>query len=174
MVPPWTPEFLAAAQEEITKRLGGMESPNILEVGAGWSTIWFSLRPGLKLTSFETDPDWYAEISKTLMDVHTMPNVTLLLRSHDELVKSVRECRGDPFDLVLIDCYDELRVPCAEAALPLIKPGGLLVLDDAQWKILRPLIDKLGAWDRWLAKGDHIRKTGHVCYHETMLATKPL
>lgn len=91
----------------------------VLEFGAGGSTLWFASKAA-HVTSYENDPDWMAVLKKQKPD-----NVTLRFESlplKDE----------PPADLVFIDGEPvALRGEWLRALPQLVKPGGLVVLDNA-------------------------------------------
>lgn len=91
----------------------------VLEFGAGGSTLWFASRVA-HVTSYENDSDWIAVLKKQKPD-----NVTLRFESlplKDE----------QPADLVFIDGEPvELRGEWIRSIPQLVKPGGLVVLDNA-------------------------------------------
>ena len=107
-----------------------------LEWGSGRSTVWFAQRVA-HLTSIEHNDIWYKRIKKTLYD-KGVQNVELLFAAleakgegQSEYVRVAAEsAEGGKagLDFVLID--GRLRDQCTEVALQLIKPGGMLIIDD--------------------------------------------
>lgn len=122
---PWLP---FNAIEVLERRLDS--SSRVFEFGGGGSTLWFADRVGEVVTA-EHDPGWTSVLAE-----HTalLPNVTLLARSSaDEYATYVTAIAGYPdeyFDVVVVDGRE--RVRCFEHAMPKVRPGGLLVLDDSQ------------------------------------------
>jgi predicted O-methyltransferase YrrM len=102
-----------------------------LEWGSGKSTIWFARRLRM-LVSVEHDASWHARISRDLKRLG-LSNVDYRLASAQSTanpyVGIVTEFPDEHFDFVLVD--GERRSECLEAAIPKLKPGGLLVLDNA-------------------------------------------
>ena len=102
------------------------------EWGGGISTLWLAQRAA-RVVSVESDAVWCRRIGDMTLNI---PNVTL--------VHLRREWRGyvdevDLFpdsDVFLIDGYR--RIECLDKALEVIRPGGILVLDDA--------LDYVGDW----------------------------
>jgi len=111
-----------------------------LEYGSGRSTIWFAER--LKhLTSVEHNRDWYQWV-KEQIDSKNIRNVSYLLieeqdsqdREYIENSKYVaiaKQFENDSLDFALVDGI--LRGPCALEVTKKIKPGGILVVDNANW-----------------------------------------
>jgi len=108
-----------------------------LEWGSGRSTIWLAQRVA-HLTSIEHNGRWYKRIKKMLSD-KGIDNVDLIyahLEAKDgakpPYVSIAAESAEGPkagLDFVLID--GRLRDRCTELAMDLIKPGGMLIIDDA-------------------------------------------
>src|SRR3954471_2622024 len=53
-----------------------LQGESLLELGAGFSTIWLSKRFG-RLRSFETDPDWYRSVARNVGSNVDLSLVTL-------------------------------------------------------------------------------------------------
>lgn len=108
-----------------------------LEWGSGRSTVWFAKRVA-RIVSIEHDEDWYSKVKRWL-DGQALDNVEYhLVPAADELVGATdhpyvtRPCVGNPsFDFILVDGV--MRDHCVTKALTLLKPGGLLVIDNANW-----------------------------------------
>jgi predicted O-methyltransferase YrrM len=110
-----------------------------LEYGSGRSTTWFA-RHIQKLISVEHNPDWFARVNAeieaqglTNIEYHhfAKPDPVLPLA---ELIKT-NYVQADPalkvgiLDFALIDGI--VRPACVLRAIPLLKSGGLLIIDDA-------------------------------------------
>jgi predicted O-methyltransferase YrrM len=108
-----------------------------LEWGSGRSTLWFAQRVG-RLLSVEADRHWYERVKAQLgergcknVDYRHVP---CELEEVDEptahpYADVARELPDQALDFVLVDGH--IRVACVEAALIKLKPGGLLILDNA-------------------------------------------
>jgi predicted O-methyltransferase YrrM len=112
-----------------------------LEWGSGRSTIWFARRVS-HLTSIEHNDRWYRRIKKMLSDKR-IDNVDLLYapleakgESQPNYVRAADELPRAGLDFVLVD--GRLRDQCTELAFQLIKPGGMLIIDDAARYIRHP------------------------------------
>ena len=112
-----------------------------LEWGSGRSTIWFAQKVS-HLTSIEHNDHWYNRVKKLLSD-KGIDNVELLyahLEAKDEsqpdYVRAAAELPKASLDFILVD--GRLRGQCTEVAMQLIKPGGMLIIDDAARYIQHP------------------------------------
>lgn len=112
-----------------------------LEWGSGRSTVWFAQRV-THLKSIEHNDYWYNRVKKLLCD-KGFENVELCyapLEAKDgvkpQYIRVAAEQPGASLDFVLID--GRLRDQCTEVALLLIKPGGMLIIDDAARYIQHP------------------------------------
>jgi len=135
-----------------------------LEYGAGGTTLWFASRVE-SLDSVEGKEQWYEPLRQQL-DARRLTNVQLHLVSVDAMGHDTEEHRrayvnvrpdleASSLDFVLVD--GEYRDACALRAVELLKPGGLLILDNATtylpattrspWRVERPAT---GAWEKFV------------------------
>jgi predicted O-methyltransferase YrrM len=99
-----------------------------LEFGSGRSTVWFSKRVG-HIVSVESDPAWFSKVQEMLRGVS---NVDLRHFADEASYAAVtKDFAPQSFDFVLVDGI--ARAACAHGAIPLLKSGGILVLDNANW-----------------------------------------
>jgi predicted O-methyltransferase YrrM len=153
--------------------LDGAMSPawNVLELGSGSSTAWLARRCGY-VTSFESDPRWAAQ-TRTVLSLARLGNVTLVEVSVDDIPSEIVRRAGEEFDLVLIDCHETesvTRLDCLQAAAPLLRDGGCLVLDDSDRTHLRTAPDILEGWEAERHIG---MKQFPLMAIETTIFTKP-
>ena len=114
------------------------ERPRVFEYGGGGSTLWLEDH-GATVTAVEHDEAWHRQLAGQVT-----PGVTLLYRPpaaagavtsaiaggyFDAYAAAVDGEPDGSLDLVIID--GRARVECARRAMPKVKPGGLLLLDDA-------------------------------------------
>ncbi len=91
----------------------------VLEHGSGGSTLWFAERVA-KVTAVENDAEWLAKVAERAPD-----HVTLKLS--DQMPRFRKK-----FNLLLIDGMPLMnRIPYMREALKLVRPGGFVVLDNA-------------------------------------------
>jgi len=105
-----------------------------LEWGSGRSTLWF-VRRVAHLTSIEHNDHWYNRIKKLLpdkgienVDLHFAP-LEAKDGTQSQYIRVAAELPQASLDFILVD--GRLRDQCTELALQLIKPGGMLIIDDA-------------------------------------------
>lgn len=110
-----------------------------LEYGSGRSTTWFASQVG-HLTSMEHNPEWFNRVS-TEIARRGITNISYVHQpkpdnslSLDEVrtsayVTDVADVQKDSLDFVLIDGV--VRPACALHSIPLLRKGGLLIIDDA-------------------------------------------
>lgn len=114
-----------------------------LEWGSGRSTAWLAQRVG-RLTTVEDDIDWGARVRAMLAAQSIAHKVDLHLIAIDKASPATRAApyvavaaaiAEESLDFCLVD--GDLRDLCAEAALPLLKPGGVLIIDNVERYIPR-------------------------------------
>lgn len=175
IIPPYTPELLPDVQMYLeshlkrTKQDG--ESLSVLELGSGYSTIWFAQQE-FSVISLEHDRGWFEEVSRILYSDVPNNRVWIHLVSPEKFVDTIKR-QEKQFDLILIDCVDELRIPSTRASLEKLKANGLLILDDSHWGELSVLALEYRSFKRAEFCGQHTRKTGEVKYHQTTIFQVP-
>lgn len=109
-----------------------------VEFGSGRSTLWFTRRVRF-LTSVEHDKEWYDRVQAQLR-AGDIDNVDYRLIAQDEdeergndspYVKVADDFADASLDFVLIDGI--YRDACANAFLRCLKPGAILIIDNANW-----------------------------------------
>ena len=99
---------------------------DVFEFGAGASTLYWSDR-ARSVTSVEFDQGWYEVLKKRLP-----ANVTLLHESHGHrYADSASQFAPRKFDVVVVDGAERFR--SATTALDVLAPGGMIILDNAEW-----------------------------------------
>ena len=96
-----------------------------LELGGGHSTEFWSQRVRSTLT-FETDPEW-----RKVLASRGFPNTEIRASTAGTIAADLRAL-ARPFDAIIID-ISASRYACAKAAMPMLKPGGFILLDNADW-----------------------------------------
>jgi hypothetical protein len=96
---------------------------NVLEWGAGQSTLWWASRAETVL-AFEDDPAWYESIRKTMsqnVEIH------LIAPNGDGAANYIGDRK---FDVVVIDGLNRLN--CAEKSVELVTDDGAIILDNSE------------------------------------------
>ena len=128
-------EFLLTVGEEVANLLRdlavGLGAKTIVELGTsyGYSTLFLAdaaRRTGGKVFTYEKAADKQAYARKQLTEAGLAGVVEWRLGDALELL---REQPG-PIDLVLIDLWKELYLPCFELVYPLLAPNGVIVADN--------------------------------------------
>lgn len=101
----------------------------VLEFGSGQSTLWWAQRAG-QVTAVEHDDHWVTRLEEAALS-----NVTCLFAKREDIATGADYLAvipaGERFDVIALDglhYYD-----CAAAARGLLKPGGLVILDNADF-----------------------------------------
>ncbi|MEO0055654.1 MAG: hypothetical protein RLZZ50_1601 [Verrucomicrobiota bacterium] len=97
----------------------------VFEFGAGNSTLYWGARCA-EVVSVESDPGWHSHL-----DSRRGPNVRLQLETDPARYVSALGREGEPFDIIVVDGLE--RLACSRAAPGMLRPGGLVVLDNADW-----------------------------------------
>lgn len=101
-----------------------------LEWGAGRSTLWLAARLG-SLVSVEHDETYYGRV-RAQLEHRSLRNVELrCCPAETDYVAVADSLPPASLDFVLVDGVARDR--CALAALPRLKPGALLVVDNINW-----------------------------------------
>lgn len=126
----------------------------VFEYGGGGSTLWLEDR-GATVTVAEHDEEWHRELRRQLA-----PGTVLLFRPpaatgtitsaaapgyFDDYVAAIDDQPDGSLDLVIVD--GRARVECARRAMPKVKPGGLLLIDDTDRTRYRPAVERLAGWE---------------------------
>jgi predicted O-methyltransferase YrrM len=117
--------------EAMIQFLEGWLKPSdvVVEFGSGRSTLWFAERTA-RVISVEHEAGWHAEITARLKD-QRVGNVTYVLAQDPDLYARAGDTPVDAADLILVDGFN--RDATALWALQKIKPGGMILVDNASW-----------------------------------------
>lgn len=166
---PLEPPYLPLVGESAQAFFEELIQPDwkIFEWGLGSSSLWFAQRAS-EVVSVENVPEW-AEYIATLkpsnLTIQSVPGRknTPHWRSMLALYVAIINGYSDGyFDLVFSDGWAESRTPCPARAMPKVKPGGWLVVDDVTWNPA-----KLGAEPLIEAGWAQTRKPGIVPVERT-------
>ncbi len=97
----------------------------IFEFGAGASTLFWASR-AWRVESVELDRRWFNSLVKIV------PSNVVLNHQSDEISYAQKIIEADgQFDVIVVDGAERYR--SAEAALEKLIPGGMIILDNAEW-----------------------------------------
>lgn len=119
---PWIPP-------SATRALAAHLPPDshVLEIGSGFSTLWLSRRCA-RLLSIEADQGWFEHLRGTLA-ARGLTHVDLQFRWVGTEMSDFSQIPDHSLDLCVVDGGP--RCACAQAAVPKLKPGGWLYLDNS-------------------------------------------
>ncbi len=136
---PWlAPDAIAWLEKNLRTDMRGFEW------GSGRSTLWFAKRLQ-SLTSIESDATWHDQVIRMVRDsglshvtVHFIPldhteadTYALDYTPLPANPSAVHKFTDASLDFVVVDGW--YRPICARAALPKLKTGGLLLIDNTDW-----------------------------------------
>src|SRR5581483_12105109 len=134
---PWWPRDARRHLDDMLRR-----TDVCFEWGSGRSTVWLSARTGV-VHSIEHDPEWHTTVSEDLRRQGLAPERVRLLSTdpaHEPdtspYVRAIDDFGDASLDVCVVD--GEYRDHCALAAVPKVRPGGLIIVDDATWFLDRP------------------------------------
>ena len=102
-----------------------LSSFEVLELGGGHSTEFWAGH-AKSVVTLETDSGW-AEVLKS----RALANVEIRTTTADTIATEI-SALGRSFDIVVVDISGN-RYRCAKAALQVLRPGGFILLDNADW-----------------------------------------
>jgi predicted O-methyltransferase YrrM len=101
-----------------------------IEWGSGRSTVWLAARVG-SLLSIEHDEQWSRKVRDMLQEKGLHGKVQCFHRPLDETYEdAARTVAEESLDFALVD--GRRRLSCTTVVIPKIRPGGILILDDAE------------------------------------------
>jgi hypothetical protein len=119
---PWLPFRLI---DELDDRL--QPGMRVFEYGGGGSTLWF-LDHGLKVVTIEHDATWARILESNVASPLWTLRVLPLGHEGAEYIRAIEDYPDGEFDLVVVD--GRYRSRCTEAAIPKVRHGGMLIVDD--------------------------------------------
>lgn len=158
---PWWPYY---ATIWMTEQLS--PGARVFEFGGGGSTLWLEDQ-GAEVVVVEHHGEWARQLVAALA-----PGTRVVERStgaagsvtsavepgfFDNYVAAISDEPDSSLDLVIVD--GRARVECVRRAMPKVKPGGLLLLDDTGRTRYSSAVALLAGWEqrifRGLKPGDH-------------------
>jgi predicted O-methyltransferase YrrM len=118
---------------------------DVLETGAGGSTIWFAER-ARTVRTYEHSAEWAEKVQRIINDKKIV-NIELIY--YPEYVEEgVGDGGGRRYDLIMVDGRG--RVQSVRTACGLLKQGGMFVLDNSERRRYREAVELLNSlgWRR--------------------------
>ena len=139
-------------------------SDRVFEYGSGGSTLFLHDRVG-ELISVEHAPDWYRIVESLLMLKYSERHSVLLrepqigtpdpdgrvAQDFRDYIGVIDQYEDEYFDLVIVD--GRARPECVSHGVPKVKPGGFLLLDDADRPQYQNAIKRLDGWTHSVLTG---------------------
>ena len=102
---------------------------SVFEYGCGHSTLFWAARAA-KVVSVEHEKPWYELVKPRLPD-----GCTLMYEAESDAYASAIERMPELFDVIVIDglVHGRTRLKCARAAVPRLRDGGMIILDNSDW-----------------------------------------
>lgn len=110
---------------------------DVLEYGCGNSTKWWAAR-AKSVTSIENQPAWFDKIQQNKPD-----NCALILAEVNDAAPEPEQIQNyidkiddlADFDVIIVDGVNHrgVRKKCVEKAIEHLRPGGLIIVDNADW-----------------------------------------
>jgi predicted O-methyltransferase YrrM len=133
-------------------------SHRIFEWGGGGSTLFF-LKKGCRVTTVESSAEWVQELEQQIRALGPAARSRWDLRfvaiadNNDPAVPKYigQVADGAPWDLVMVDGWS--RMKCLLEGMSYVKPGGVLVLDNANQKQFDSVPDVMKQWQRHKFRG---------------------
>jgi tRNA A58 N-methylase Trm61 len=148
----------------------------VFEWGSGSSTLWFDDIMAASVISVEHDSEWHARTRQELerYDISCVQLLLIFMQPNPSDIyddnyysKYILSCPDEHFDLISVDGRN--RAHCLSNAIPKLKPGGILVLDNSERKQYQWAIDLLEGWQRW----DYVTQGGGYRGWTTTIWVKP-
>ncbi|MDN3506134.1 MAG: class I SAM-dependent methyltransferase [Simkaniaceae bacterium] len=119
-----------------------ISNPNavVLEFGSGASTVWLSKRTE-NLYSIEHSPEYYNEVNE-LLKGGGLVDYRLVAKPYYNVCD---EFDDEFFDLILVDGRN--RKGCIYKSLSKLKPGGVLMLDNAERTFYHAVFPLMDEWE---------------------------
>ena len=103
------------------------ESSRVLEFGSGMSTIWYAQHAG-QVCSVEDYKPWFDKVER-LIKSRNLKNIDYRFASSMDSYSRFKADDNDGFDLIMVD--GNHRSACIANSAKLLKPGGILYLDNS-------------------------------------------
>ena len=105
--------------------------------GAGVSGLWLlSASSTSVLATIDTEPEFQAAAKQAFQDANIAPNRTRVISG--KAIEVMSNMADAAYDLVFLDADKETLEPQLHEAVPLLRPGGAVVIAHALWRYRVP------------------------------------
>jgi len=118
---PWWPYALTQLVDQLVP-----PTAEVLELGSGASTLWWAQR-GNQVTAVENDESWASRVQE---DSYLQPGKVNLHLIHGTRVTIPNELMSKKYDVITVDNIGD-RISVVSKAIPLLRIGGIIVLDNS-------------------------------------------
>lgn len=148
----WLPEETLKRIENYLILLGC--EAKVFEFGSGTSTKWLEQMSSMVI-SVEHDLNYFSSLYKYHHE--TVANINIIFQE-TPYNKVIEKYNDEIFDLILVDGRN--RQACIRSAIPKLKSGGWLVLDNSERDYYKPAIDMMADWQQSTQKQENPDKYG--------------
>lgn len=114
-----------------------IQAKNILEIGTytGYSALIMAQAMGEdgRLLTCDRNAEWTKIAKKYWVLANVDHKITLMLGDALDTLRNLKEQNPQPFDMVFIDGSKRSYKTYFEQTLPMLRPGGLMVIDNTLW-----------------------------------------
>lgn len=163
-LPWWTAGAIQLVEYHLVNPQWCDSKGRVFEYGTGMSSRWLAERCGY-YRGAEDNKEWVERVRGMISD---LPHAAVSFMQGHGYIDRIK-AEKDPFDLVVIDGIH--RRDTITAAIPKLKSGGLMVVDDAQAEVHWAMQRQLASWKRnaFLTTGKDSQHPGKI----TMVYVKP-
>lgn len=121
------------------------------EWGSGGSTIWLAKRVS-SVTSVEHEANWYDAVMSDLdrFEINNVNPIYVAMEAgkhdYDNYARRILAYKDNAFDVISVDGRN--RVECLKYAIPKLRPGGIMVLDNSERVEYERGIALMDTWER--------------------------
>ena len=166
---PW---LTTAAINYLNNYINKIYNIKILEFGSGGSTLWFAKQANINtIISIEHDPRWLKKVESKLQTLNlSNKNLKRFLLNTPNYFLICNNYPNNFFDIILVDSIQ--RIKCIENSIRVLRPGGILILDNCENEKYKVIYNLLRNWKLTKTK-ELIKKNSKTSMHYTDWWIKP-
>lgn len=155
---PWLTTQAVIFLDQLLKSL---PQSHMLEFGSGNSTLWFAQR-AYRLISIDHDIRWHTVVKEQCQQFSNV-DLRLIPGTYYTICATFPD---NYFDIILVDGKD--RVRCIQESLRILKPGGIIMLDDAERTRYAPVFELLKNFPHTITEEKKPNKSGELVTSQTI------